>query len=733
MEHEKKSMSHRSKLVSGLLGCLLVVGVIAYSCSVEPKKQVVTNPSPTPPAPPAPPAPPPPPGGSNCPDGSTPGTQRTVACPAGQTGSDVQVCSQQGKWVDSNNTCTGNTPPPACTVPLYADVQPVFQQYCSSCHNFGTSFKDAQGAQGGPAEIARRVGLPPGDPQHMPQGNSPQLSPQQIQSIQTWVTDGANELCPPPGGGGTANVPFITEDYLTTVMNADALNIPSTDRPFIRYLVAGHAINNGAAPLNAGKFAGAAADAPSATNLQTWVQAANKALNSLANEATTLTPIQPVDPAVGAVWRLDLRNYGIGPNEVAAIEAGDTNINIVDNTSKGLALQALLGTKKPWFHLDNFIDVTFRNSGVYYAVTNTPNNLADLQKLLGVNFNQSLQQFAANFIGSANSPIAQRKNRLIVRTLQARDINNAYYWQTFDVNNLAGTINNLAGNLKANNDIVQVNSAVGLFAGQLIADAKKALAAGTTIKAVDLAKNLIQLSAPALANTNNDPLTVTPNKNLFQDPLLDGTGGQELFNADASEVIYQLQNGMQGYALFDNNGNLLNAAATNVVIDTLSPVSDAGAINNANSCTRCHQGGMIPMVDQILSSVTANASHFQANDVQLVKAFYQSPGSNAALFKADNAQFSKALRTLGIDPNQPDPQNVLTDSFLLNWSAKQAASFLFLTPDQFTSCLQSSATAQQQIGALLTPGGTVGFTQFTSVLQQLISDCNLFKDPVGNP
>jgi hypothetical protein len=704
---DDKNLHKREWLMFFTSLCLLVTAVLllslyTHSCSTAPKTSVSA----------------PGPAGAACPDGSPAGATRTITCPGGAAGSDTQVCSQAGQWVDATNTC-GKQVPTGCSIPTYADVQPLFQTNCSTCHSVLTSYTGIQNF--GTAEIARRVGLPPGDPQHMPQGVSPQLTPDQVQLIQTWVTNGVNQTCPPgdvttsPGTPGNTPPPsFLSEDYLLSLMNSDALNLLATDRPFTRYLVVGHAINNGATPAQTA----------------IWTQGVDKTLNSIAVANSGLTKSQPIDPQ-GAVIRIDLRSYGINAAGIAAIEAGDVNINIIDNTSKGQALQALIGTKKPWFHADNFIDIVMRNSAVYYKLTNTPPTLAALQAQIGVNFNQSLQQFAANFIGSANSPIAEQKNRLIVRVLEARNINNAYFWQTFDVNNQAGTAN-ITGNTNANTTLVSnLSSTNGVFAGQQIADANKAIAPGTTVVSVNVGAKQLTLSTNALLTVANDALTLTPNKNLFKDPLINGTGGVELFNQDASEVIWQLQNGMQGYALFDAAGNLLNAADPNVVIDTETPLANK-VINNANSCPRCHNGGIISMQDQVLASTLANASQFVAQDVQLVKAFYQSNTSNAALFKTDQAQFAQALHALGIDPNQPDPQNVVTDQFLLNWNMKQAASFLFLTTDQMTQAINTSPTAKNQIGALLTPNGTVTFAQFTGVLQQLIKDANLFQDPVGN-
>ena len=589
----------------------------------------------------------------SCADGAPVGAERDVACPGSQPGNDHQICTVLG-WKDVTNTCAVQT---TCKQKLFSDVQPTLQQYCAACH---AGFVQYQVAQGVAAEISRRVGLPTGNNDHMPQGTSPQPSQDQVAALQRWVSDGAYKECPTTGALTT-----ITEDYIVSAMVQDASSLTVGDRPFTRYLVTADAVNLKAS--GSGSATAKAAPAGTAGSIQTWVDAMNKAVNSLNPTGQDLKPVQSIEPT-RSVWRIDLRDYGINAAGIAAVEAGDVNINIVDNTSKGLVLQTLIGTKKPWFHASNFIDVTFRNSTVYYTLQNVQASLALQQKQLGVNFVGDLANLQnVNFIGSNQSPIAEQKNRLIVRDIEARS-QAGYYWQTFDVNAVA--------------------------------------------------------AAPV--NT----------KNLFQFPLLAGTGGGngttasvENFTADASETIWQLPNGLQGYALWDAAGKRLNDADPNVVIDTATPLSNR-VINNANSCSRCHNQGTIPFQDQILSHVTTNAAQFQANDVQLVRAVYRGAAANAALFNLDNAQFSQALTKLGIAAG-PDPMNVITDQFLQDWSLQQAAAFLFLSPEQLTQAINESPTAKTQIGTLLTPGGTVTFAQFTSVLQQLIRDANLFKDPLN--
>jgi len=645
-----------------------------------------------------------------CKDGSSVGTTRKLPCPSGEPGEIVQVCTQADApiWKEATNTC-GETAPD-CGKVQFAEVQPILQQYCSSCHSSIATYATAQKWA---AESARRVGLPPGNNAHMPQVNSAQLTPKQISILQQWYEDGAIRSCT-----SDETPTHFSLDYIDGVMVKDATAINPDDRLFTRYLVTAGYQNEtqdqGLTP----------------TGLKVWQDAINKALNSLNDVGEDLVEAQAVDFAQ-TVWRIDLRNYDIKADDIKAIEDADVNINIVDNTSRGQVLQALLGTQKPWFHADNFIDITYRTSSVYHQIMNVPPKLEDLQARIGVDFVGALASTQnVSFIGANTSPIAEQKNRLIVRTSEARSVN-GYYWQTFDVNAVASADVLVTGNIATNSNIVsQVSSLVGVVPGQLIA--ANGVAQGTTVVKTQVVDgvNQIVMSVAAQADVNNDTLTLSGKntKDLFNFPLLLGTGGnsQANFTADAAETIWQLPNGLQGYALWDGVGNRVDFADPNVVIDTQTPLGNK-VINNANSCSRCHNQGLIPFIDQVRAHVNANAAQFIANDVRLVNDVYKGAAANAAQFKVDNKQYSAALAKLRIDEG-PDPMNVVTDRFLENWTLNQAAAFLFLTPEEFEQAVNTSPAAKQAIGTLLT-GGTVTFVQFTGVLQQLIADAALFQDP----
>lgn len=216
-------------------------------------------------------------------------------------------------------------------------------------------------------------------------------------------------------------------------------------------------------------------------------------------------------------------------------------------------------------------------------------------------------------------------------------------------------------------------------------------------------------------------------RNLFEFPLLKETGGKAIYDFQASEVIYTLPNGLQGYALFNAVGARQDAAPLNVVTDIDSPISPE--IRAGNSCHRCHAGGLIPAVDEIRDHVIQNASQFNVIDVDLVKVLYRTADINSQVFTKDNSDFVKSLAATGVKAGA-DPISFATDHLLLNWNISQVASFFFIKKEEFVQLLNESATARAQVGQLLS-GGSITYDQFVTVLPVLVKDLRLFQQPIG--
>lgn len=227
-----------------------------------------------------------------------------------------------------------------------------------------------------------------------------------------------------------------------------------------------------------------------------------------------------------------------------------------------------------------------------------------------------------------------------------------------------------------------------------------------------------------------DPIALdgVKERNLFEFPLIKETGGNAIFDFAAGEVIVEMSNGLHLYALFDKAGVRQNAAPTNIVIDTESPINEE--IANGSDCMRCHASGILRVRDEIRSHFEDNADKFTAKDRIIIPQLYKAQASTDAALVADNRSFAEAVKKLRIINSNVDPVNVARDRLLLDWDVDEVSAFLFLTPEDFKKKIRESAEAQAQIGQLLS-GGSVTFDQLVEVLPALIEDLRLFEEPIN--
>jgi hypothetical protein len=229
-----------------------------------------------------------------------------------------------------------------------------------------------------------------------------------------------------------------------------------------------------------------------------------------------------------------------------------------------------------------------------------------------------------------------------------------------------------------------------------------------------------------------DPVALdgVPERNLFEFPLIDGAGSILIFDFAASEIIYAMPNGLQGYALCNAQNILQDAAPLDVVQDNEGIEAE---IENALDCHRCHTDGLRIARDQI-SPLLAEENNFDAADAQIIAALYRGNRAVEASFSRDNGGYALILEQLGSVPGQLDPINFSTDRLRLDWTLEEIAAFLFLTPDEFRERIEFSNDAKAQIGQILDrkDPGTVTFDQLVDVLPTLIADLLLFQEQLGD-
>jgi serine/threonine-protein kinase len=135
--------------------------------------------------------------------------------------------------------------------------------------------------------------------------------------------------------------------------------------------------------------------------------------------------------------------------------------------------------------------------------------------------------------------------------------------------------------------------------------------------------------------------------NIFQDPIdLHPAGG---------EMVFALQNGLQGYFVTNGQGARLEAAPTEIVTDINAADK---SVRPGLSCMRCHEIGINGFRDEVLPAVRqlpSNPAGFSKRDVELL---YPDQAEMDGMVNADRKGFLDALG--GLFGDKPPTGAILT-------------------------------------------------------------------------
>ncbi|MGB0993747.1 MAG: hypothetical protein ACPG32_14920 [Akkermansiaceae bacterium] len=360
-----------------------------------------------------------------CRDGTPIGGSRKRQCSAGQEGEILEVCSFPGRWEEALNTCKKKRS--KCEedaenkVTWEDDIKPIINRSCISCHSSPIPFNDYESVKGAGFRLAKemidRINRDAANADIMPPRPLKAVSKSDKDLFEQWAADGYPENGECNDEDETGNN-FLFQDLNT--INGEILqdlnSLPAEDQPFTRYALCSHKYNGG----------------DSSEQMKSYGHAIQKALNGFSIDQE-IYPSVAID-ARKTIWRFDLRNYNLTRSDwdlVLDVEPFDFQ----DNTSKGKLIQQLTNTAQPWLHADNMIFTAVGDPDVYNTLADIPENVDDLYRRIGVNFDADLLDFDALLMGFNGSPISLNKNRLLSRhesTFGPR--NRGYMWQTYDPN-----------------------------------------------------------------------------------------------------------------------------------------------------------------------------------------------------------------------------------------------------------------------------------------------------------
>lgn len=139
-------------------------------------------------------------------------------------------------------------------------------------------------------------------------------------------------------------------------------------------------------------------------------------------------------------------------------------------------------------------------------------------------------------------------------------------------------------------------------------------------------------------------LLLHPDGPLEAVPLPSGT---QPFEHDGGEMIFSLDNGLQGYYLSTSKGIRLQVGPASIVSYRNKPVGKGVEIVNARSCFDCHENGIIRKTDELRPFIeSSNTLSREQRDVLLE--MYPKPDVMEDFYRQDSDTFRAALEDLGV-------------------------------------------------------------------------------------
>jgi hypothetical protein len=204
------------------------------------------------------------------------------------------------------------------------------------------------------------------------------------------------------------------------------------------------------------------------------------------------------------------------------------------------------------------------------------------------------------------------------------------------------------------------------------------------------------------------------NRNIFANPLD--------FEEDGGELIFNLDNGLQGYFVHNADGVRLDKAPNNVVQD---PLARDGAVENGLSCMTCHQEeGQLPKFDEIRDFVLSTGAN--ARETEEVLALYADRDTLSAAFNEDQNRYRTARAALNINKLNATTMHSLDDTHLGVLDINAVAAVLGIKTAALERALDASPQAfPPEIVSLRTQGGGVQRDAFEAVIDDLIEGLGL--------
>jgi mono/diheme cytochrome c family protein len=195
------------------------------------------------------------------------------------------------------------------------------------------------------------------------------------------------------------------------------------------------------------------------------------------------------------------------------------------------------------------------------------------------------------------------------------------------------------------------------------------------------------------------------NESIFQDPFG--------FNEGGREAIFTLPNGMLAYLIADADANLVEDS--NILLD--SNQGNFRAITSV-SCSNCHVGGLIPVVDEVRDVVRRNAVTFiqdgtlNQDQLEQLSEVYLDPDEFKQQVEEDSQNFYlNALKQANLPVSGAEPVSTVFFRFDKDMTLRDASSYLGVSADE----LERDLNLLDPALGVLERSGTVDRDDFTAL------------------
>ncbi len=212
----------------------------------------------------------------------------------------------------------------------------------------------------------------------------------------------------------------------------------------------------------------------------------------------------------------------------------------------------------------------------------------------------------------------------------------------------------------------------------------------------------------------------TDKQNVLEHPL--GPDGDDAFDHDGGEIIWNLPNGMQAYMLVDGEGNRIDKGPIEIVADDKQ--ADRAVVCGL-SCMSCHANGMIRKQDEVRPNVLANRDAFPNAD-RILRQYPDADIINGVMDE-DTERFEGALKEIGFDrlTDTSEPVFHMAKRFDQAVDRALAAAEFGVTEEQFVSLLDETPAIARVLGPLKLPNGKVKRKQFLAEFKEAAQEFGL--------